>query len=645
MKYIVAAVTVAGVFAAMAAEERRADWPRFGNDPGGSQYSPLDQITAANVKDLEVAWVHRYGDVSPKDSKTGGTSMEGVPLHANGHLYLCTPFNRVLALDPASGAEKWAFDPHAPGADGKPLIANPMRPSICRAVAYWEAANPRPDTPCERRVFKGDGNGNVYAIDADTGKSCLDFGAGKGHPGHVTHWDFESYGEGQSRGMSSPPLIVGDTIVATQAANDGIANAADGMVRAFDVRTGDLKWEFDPIPEDKRMITGAANVWSTTSVDLERGLVFLPTTSPSTDYYGGHRDFDIPMSTATVAISAETGQPVWHFQTVHHDLFDYDLVGHPLLVNIAKDGRRIDVAIQQSKMGWLYVFDRDTGTPIYPIVETPVPQSTVPGEKSSPTQPIPQGIDAFSGQKIDRDKLFGLTPLDKSWCQSEFDTMRYDGMYTPPSIEGSLLFPSALGGGNWGGAAFDQKSNTLIIKAENLASRLKFAKKEGGDADDEKFPNVDYLTRPLRGTPYRAIGEVFMSPLGIPCTPTPWGTLTAIDMGTGKTKWSIPLGTIKKYGVTIPQSWGWGSPNVGGPIITGGGVIFIGATMDEKFRALDLATGQELWSADLPAPGMALPMTYMEGGRQYVVIAAGGSSRVDTRVHDSLIAYRLPDRK
>jgi quinoprotein glucose dehydrogenase len=624
------------------AADSGADWPRLGNDLGGSQHSPLDQITTANVKDLAVAWVHRSKDVATKDSPQGGTSMEGVPIHANNSLYYCTPFNRVFALDPATGAEKWVFDPHAPGDGGQPLIKNERRPSICRAVAYWEAAEPRPNTPCEKRVFKGDGAGNVYAIDADTGKSCADFGAGKGHPGYVTHWDFESYGEGQARGMSSPPLVVGDIVVATQASNDGIANAADGMVRAFDVRSGELKWEFDPIPEDKRMITGAANTWSTTSADLERGLVFLPTTSPSTDYFGGHRDFDIPMSTATVAISAETGQPVWHFQTVHHDLFDYDLVGHPLLVNIAKDGRRIDVAIQQTKMGWLYVFDRDTGAPVYPIEERPVPQSTVPGEKSSPTQPIPAGIDAFAGQTIERDKLFGLTPIDKGWCQAEFDKMRYDGMYTPPSMEGSLLFPSALGGGNWGGAAFDRASNTLVIKAENLASRLKFVKKEGGDADDDVFPQVDYLTRPLRGTPYRVVGEVFLSPLGIPCTPTPWGMLTAIDMGTGKTKWSIPLGTIKRYGITIPQSWGWGSPNVGGPIVTAGGLIFIGATMDEQFRALDLASGKQLWAADLPAPGMALPMTYMAGGRQYVVIAAGGSTRVGTDVDDSLIAYALP---
>ncbi|MDX2223896.1 MAG: pyrroloquinoline quinone-dependent dehydrogenase [Rhodospirillaceae bacterium] len=621
--------------------ERRADWPRFGNDAGGSQFSPLDQITPDNVRKLDVVWEHRSGDVSEKGSATGATSYEVVPIHANGMLYYCTPLNRVFALDPATGAEKWVFDPHAPGADGKPLIDKPRRAGNCRGVAYWEAADPEPGKACERRVFRADGHGHTYAIDADTGKLCTDFAAYTDHPGYVSHWDLESYGEGTSRGMSSPPTVIGDVVVTTQSSNDGIANASDGLVRGWDVRTGELKWSFNPIPDDKRDQTGAANVWSTTSADLQRGLVFLPTTSPSTDYFGGGRMFDIPYADATVAVSAATGEVAWHFQTVRHDLFDYDLVGHPLLVTIRKDGRDIDVAITQTKMGWLFVNERDTGAPVWPVEERPVPQSDVPGETSSPTQPVPVGIDAFAGQHIDRDKLFGLTPLDKAWCQGEFDTMRYEGLYTPPSLQGTLLFPSALGGGNWGGAAFDPKSNTLIIKAENLASRLKFVKKDNPEAED-KVPSVDYLTRPLIGTPYRAVGEVFMSPLGVPCTPTPWGTLTAIDMGTGKTKWQIPLGSVKKYGVTIPYAWGWGSPNIGGPIVTGGGLIFVGATMDEKFRALEIATGKELWQAKLPAPGMALPMTYMADGRQFVVIAAGGNARAETALSDAIVAFALP---
>ena len=632
-----------GCVGAAQAQERRADWPRFGNDAGGSQYSALDQINKSNVNKLKVAWIHRSGDFAENGSPTGGSALEVNPIQTNGMLYYCTPMNRVFALDPATGQEKWVFDPTtAKNPDGKVLLDKPKRASNCRGVSYWEAATPEAGAVCQRRIFKGDANANIYAIDANTGLPCADFGAAKGHPGYASHLDYDNHGEGNAGGMGSPTVVIGDTVVASSSANDGLANAADGVVRGFDVRTGEMKWEFNPIPADQSDKTGAANVWSTMSADLERGLVFLPTTSPSTDYYGGERLFDIPLATATVAVSAETGKVVWSTQHVHHDLFDYDLVGHPLLVNIKKDGRRIDVAITQSKMGWLFVQDRDTGTPIFPIEERPVPQSDVPGEKSSPTQPIPIGIDAFAGQLIKREDLFGLTPLDKAWCQNEFDKMRYEGMYTPPSQKGSLLFPSALGGGNWGGAAFDPASNTLIIKAENLASRLKFVKKEDS-AKEDQVPSVDYLTRPLKGTPYRVEGEVFMSPLGIPCTPTPWGTLTAIDMDTGKTKWKIPLGQVKKYGITIPASFGWGSPNVGGPIVTAGGLIFIAATLDEKLRALDLATGDELWQAKLPVPGLAPPMTYIAGGKQYVVIAAGGSARVDTPVSDQLIAYTLAE--
>jgi len=631
-------------FAAHAQEaERRADWPRFGNDAGGSQYSPLDQITTQNVAKLKVAWTHRSGDFSYKDAPTGGSNLEVTPIQANGLLYYCTPFNRVFALDPATGKEKWVFDPTtAKNAEGKPLVDKPKRAMTCRGVSYWEAAAPEQGAVCQKRIFKGDAFGNLYAIDADTGAPCLDFGAAKGHPGYASQLDYDNHGEGFAGAMSSPAVVIGDVVVASSASNDGLTDAADGVVRGFDVRTGEMKWEFNPIPKELSDKTGAANVWSTMSADLERGLVFLPTTSPSTDYYGGGRLFDIPLADAAVAVSAATGEVVWAQQTVRHDLFDYDLVGHPLLVNIAKDGQRLDVAITQTKMGWLFVNDRATGAPVWPIEERPVPQSDLDGEKSAATQPVPVGIDAFAGQIIKREDIFGVTPLDKAWCQREFDTMRYDGLYTPPSEKGTLLFPSALGGGNWGGAAFDPASNTLIIKAENLASRLKFIKKADREKEDQ-VPSVDYLTRPLKGTPYRTEGEIFMSPLGIPCTPTPWGTLTAVDMGTGKLKWQIPLGQVKKWGVTIPASFGWGSPNVGGPIITGGGVIFIAAALDEKLRALDLVSGKQLWEAKLPVPGMAVPMTYMAGGKQYVVIAAGGHSRVETPLGDHLIAYTLAE--
>jgi len=626
------------------------DWTSFGRDPGGSQYSPLATINVKNVGQLKQAWVHRSGDFKDAPLPKGGTVLQTTPLHANGMLYLCTPWNKVIAVDPASGAQRWVFDPHrVDPKTGKALSPPLVMAGRCRGVAYWQpaAAAPAAAAPaaalaaCAKRIFKNGEGGRLYALDADSGALCADFGAAKGHPGWVRHEDYDNRGEGFSGSPSSPPAILGDLVIIGNSTNDGLSNARDGFIRAFDVRTGVLRWEWSPIPADKARLTGAANVWSTISVDPARNLVFVPTTSPSTDYYGGGRQFDIPLSNAIVALDGATGNVVWHFQTVRHDLFDYDLVGHPLLVDIRRGGKTIPAALLQTKMGWLFGFDRGTGAPIWPIVEKPVPKTDVPGDRAAPTQPVPTGIAPFAQQVMKREDLFGLTPLDKLACQRTFDKARYDGMYTPPSVKGSILFPSALGGGNWGGATYDPRQNLLVIKAENLATLIKVVPKVDAKVEDGAG-GVDYLTRPLVGTPYRIEGEIFQSPLGIPCTPPPWGTLTAIDLDTGKVKWQIPLGQVKRAGVTIPDGAGWGSPNVGGPISTAGGVTFIGATMDSKLRAIETATGKEMWSVELPVPGMAVPMTYAVNGRQYVVIAAGGNAQVGTKIGDYLIAFALP---
>ncbi|MBU6377369.1 MAG: pyrroloquinoline quinone-dependent dehydrogenase [Gammaproteobacteria bacterium] len=627
-------------------------WVAFGRDPGGSQHSPLAQIDTRNVKRLRPVWTHRSGDFIDAAGPRG-TILQATPLHVNGMLYFCTPFNRVFALDPQTGRERWVFDPHrADPKSGRAALSPPLQmPQRCRGVAYWAAkdAAPRPAGEagdsvagsCQRRIFKNGDNARVYALDADTGLPCADFGAAKGHPGWVTHGDFDNHGEGIMAAATSPPAVLGDLVIAAMSVNDGIANAKDGIVRAFDVRSGELRWEFNPIPAEYRDRSGAANVWSTISVDVANNLVFLPTTSPSTDYYGGGRRFEMPLTNAIVALDGSTGKVVWSRQVVRHDLFDYDLVGHPLLVDIRRDGRTVQAALLQTKMGWLYGFERTTGKPLWPIVDRPVPASDVPGDVAEPTQPVPSGMAPFARQELKRDELFGITPLDRYACRRKFDELRYDGMYTPPSVRGSILFPSALGGGNWGGAAYDPASNLLIIKAENLATILKVIPKTDV-ADDRKAPK-DYLTRPLVGTPYRIEGEIFNSPLGVPCTPPPWGTLMALDLGTGKPRWQIPLGQIKRAGVTVPKGAGWGSPNVGGPMTTAGGLTFVGATMDSKLRALDTASGKELWAADLPVPGMAVPMTYAVNGKQYVVIAAGGNAQVGTPIGDYLIAYALPD--
>lgn len=627
-----------------------ADWASFGRDPGGSQHSPLDQINLKNVKQLRRVWTHRSGDFIDA-SYPKGTVLQTIALHANGTLYICTPFGRVFALDPATGRERWVFDPHKPDPKtGRAAFSPPLAmPSRCRGVAYWApsaaegaAANDATHgAPCRKRIFKNGDAARVYAIDADTGQACADFGASKGHPGYVTHNDFENYGDGFAGSATAPPAIINDLVISAMSVNDGLSNAKDGIVRAFDVHSGELRWEFNPIPADQRNLSGAANVWSTISVDPLRNLVFLPTTSPSTDYYGGGRRFDIPLANSIVALDGASGKVVWSKQVVHHDLFDYDLVGHPLLVDIVRGGTRVPAALLQTKMGWLYGFERDTGKPLWPIIERAVPKTDVPGDVASETQPVPTDMAPFAHQTLTRDTLFGLTPIDRYACQRKFDALRYDGMYTPPSVRGSILFPSALGGGNWGGAAYDPASNLLIIKAENLATILKVIPKKDL-AGEDKTPGIDYLTRPLVGTPYRIEGELFQSPLGIPCTPPPWGTLTAIDLATGKVRWHMPLGQIRRAGVTLPKGVGLGSPNVGGPITTGGGLTFVAATMDAKLRALETTTGKELWSADLPVPGMALPVTYRAGGKQYVVIAAGGNAQVGTPIGDYLVAYALP---
>ena len=390
-------------------------------------------------------------------------------------------------------------------------------------------------------------------------------------------------------------------MIAAVGVQDSVVNASDGFVRAFNVRTGELEWEFNPIPPDRVDETGAANVW--------------------------------------------------HYQIVHHDVYDYDLPGHPLIATIRKDGEQRDVAIQQTKMGFTFVFDVDTGESLFPVEERPVPASDVPGEVTSSTQPFPLLPEPFTPTNLSRDDIFGLTPLDRRWCRRQFDELRYEGMYTPPSIQGTLHYPGFQGGGNWGGAAFDPNSNLLIVKSLDIATRHWLHPIDDGaitpapDAGGAGAPNVSASSSgpgdPMPGTPYRTQNEFFMSPLGFPCTPPPWGTLTAIDMDSGEIRWQIPFGQVRRFGITVPKFMDWGTAIIGGPIATAGGLIFMAASMDKKFRALDVRTGEERWQATLPYAGMAVPMTYMAGGRQYVVIAAGGNRRTFTEEGDTLVAFAL----
>jgi quinoprotein glucose dehydrogenase len=613
-----------------AAVPDRATWSSSGGSPGGGQYSSLAQVTRENVAWLREAWTHNSGDFAPVDSPTGGTSFQATPIVANGMLYYCTPFNRVFALDPVTGAERWVIDLYA--ATGKERDIG-----TCRGVAYWEASAPT-GAACEKRIVKGDMLGRVFAIDADTGKLCEDFGPG----GFVDLNTFENFGRG-TVSMTSPPSIYRDLVIVGSLVPDNLAaDTVDGIVRALDVRTGREVWNFDPIPEPLRHVTGGSNVWILTALDVANGIVYLPTTSPSVDVYGGHRTADIPFANAVVALNAETGAVIWHYQIIHHDIFDYDLPAQPMLIDLERDGATVPAVVQITKTGFAYVFNRLTGEPLFPIDEKPVPQSDIEGEVSSPTQPIPRLPGPFARQSLTRDEVFGLTWFDRAACRRQFDAARYDGLFTPPSLKGSLIIPSMAGGGTWGAAAVDPARQVLIVRAQNVGTIMRLVPVPPGE-EREEAGRFDFLNRPLFDTPYRMTGEVFLSPLGVPCTPPPWGELTALDLVTGETLWRVPLGQVKTKLFRSPPSWG--SPGFGGPLVTASGIVFVGATFDSKFRAFDIDDGSLLWEINVPAPAIAVPMTFEAGGRQFVVVAAGGSAYGGDQLADALVAFALPPQK
>ncbi len=608
-------------------------WGSFGGVPGGGRYSALAQINRDNVRRLDVAWTYRSGDVSDYGSELGPSSLQVTPILANDLLYICTPFNRIIALEPATGAEVWSFDPHAG------LIEAQRRVRPCRGVAYWEGDAGGGNGACQKRVFKGDRAGRVFAVDADTGQACADFG----HGGFVDLADYEYHGIG-TPSLSSPPVVHGDLVIVAGGVGDNIrANAPDGTVRAFDTVTGQQRWSFTMVPQSMRDATGGADVWPPFSVDVATNRVFVPTGSPSPDSYGANRVEPMPYASALLVLDGATGEPVWHRQLVHHDVFDYDLPAQPTLVDIKRGAQVIRAVAQITKMGTVFVFRRDDGEPLFPIDELPVPQSDIPRERTAATQPRPVLPEPFSLQRISEDDVWGLTFWDRGKCRESFRALRYEGPYTPPSLQGSLLLPGPGGGGNWGGVAYDPQRNLLIVKSQNIGFIFQLAPIDSEEVAS-KF-GTSALSRPMIGTPYRVNGYRWLSPWGVPCTPPPWGELTAIDLATRGTRWRIPLGQVSvgPFGLfKTPRAWG--SPNVGGPMVTAGGLVFIGASMDSRFRALDVDSGEELWRAGLPAPGMAVPMTYTAGpdARQFVVIAAGGHGRAGTSLSDAIVAFALP---
>lgn len=627
-------------FHAHAQGRPESDWPNYGNDPGGMRHSSLSQINRENVAKLKIAWTFHTGDISDGNDGRKRSGFETTPILVDGRLYLTTPFNRVIAIDPVSGTQLWSYDPKI---DQSLDYGDGL---INRGVATWLDPSLASGKLCSRRIFEATLDARLIALDARTGARCPDFGAsGEVNLRDVPGYQHSNLGE-QLRGwyhMTSPPVTIDDMVIVGSSIDDN--NRVDmpsGIVRAFDARTGALRWKWDPIPRNSRgsaasWKTGAANVWSIMTVDSARDLVFVPTGSASPDYYGGLRPGDNKWANSVVALHGRSGTLAWGFQLVHHDLWDYDTAAPPLLATLPHDGKNVPVVIQGNKTGFLYVLNRDTGKPVFPVEERAVPQSDVPGEKASRTQPFPLFPPPLAPQHISIEDAWGPTPADRKACQEAIGNLRNEGIFTPPSVEGTLTVPGNLGGMNWSGYSFDPIHNLLIVNTNNLIARMRLIPRNEINSDNE---DGDY--GPQRGTPYGMRRRFLQSPSDLPCGAPPWGTLTAVDMTKGTIRWQIPFGSMQNFGGahgSVPS----GSISLGGPITTEGGLVFIAGTTDSRIRAFNTETGQELWSAALPAAGNATPMTYEVNGKQYLVIAAGGHQKIrEETPGDAVVAFTLP---
>lgn len=615
-----------------------ADWSAYAG-AGGQQYTPLSNINAQNVGQLKELWRFRTGDLGQGFARKGH-SMQANPVLWNRTLYVSTSANWVIAVDAVSGAEKWRFDAQLPKHIG-------YSESGSRGVSLWHGDS----AVCPHRVIYGTLIGEIIALDAETGELCSDFGIN----GRVDLSEGVGAVELGDYSVTSPPAVLGDRVIVGSAIGDNRATDLErGIVRALDARTGAVLWLWDPIPRTaadpasatwqagSNASTGAANAWAPLSADPDSGLVFVPTSSPSPDFYGGERLGDNHYANSVVALDGATGAVVWFQQLVHHDVWDYDIPAQPTLTTITRDGKTHNAVVVVTKTGMLFAFERATGKPIYAIEERPVPQTDVPGEVTSPTQPF-SSVPALAEQSaVTTDDAFGVLIFDKQNCKRQIKKYRSAGIFTPPSLDGMIMRPGYAGGANWGGVAIDPARQIAVTNVNEVPALVRLIPRDQLEELQASGELDGWDIAQQRGTPYYMARRIFLSPIGLPCVKPPWGKLVAIDLQAGAILWQRPLGSIKNLAPAPLPNLNWGVPNLGGAIVTGSGLVVIGAAAEHTLRIFTTQTGELVWSTGLPAAAMSTPMSYAIDGKQYIAVVAGGHDQLGLQRGDYLLTYGLP---
>lgn len=621
------------------------EWKNYGNDPGGQRFADIDQITPQNVTSLDTTWIFRTGELERYQNQrylTERAAFEATPIMVAEKLYFPTPSNQVFALNAQTGQELWRFDPKVD------LFNSEFSEFTCRGVSYWTDGT-------EERLLMGTVDGRLCSIDAQNGRMDPKFG----NEGYI---DLK-LGVGLVQVTSAPSIINDIVVVGTSIGDNNRTHDSRGVVRAFRIKDGQQVWSFDPIPTDptdpafktwqngSAYRTGAANVWATISNDLEHDLVFLPSSSPSPDFYGGERLGNNDYANSIIALKASTGAYQWHFQVVHHDIWDYDIAAQPVLFDYPSEGQSLPAIAIGTKMGHVFVLNRLTGEAILPYEEKPVPTSNVPGEVNSSTQPIPVRPAPLGNHHLTIQDAWGPMPDELEAAKADFASRRYEGIFTPPSTQGTLIAPGNIGGIHWGGMSYDSKRHLLITNINRLATLVQVHPRHEPEAyskylqtvqNDDNSINPE--TNRMLGTPYRMSRLPYLKATDTNVwgmTSPPWGTILAIDIRSGNKVWEKPLGYMGNIEET-PDFKDYGSINLGGTCVTASGLTFVAATVDNHLRAFETATGQLLWEYPLPASGIATPMSYYINGKQYIVIAAGGHGKNSlTKMGDYVIAFAL----